>query len=467
MKDVRKWDDLAGDRSDYRAIFKRAAKCGWINPNSGSPLASEVTTLQRERLDHFIAYLPAHQYFHRPTGQLFPASSVNSHLAFKVNGLAPSGYLDKNSFVHQMTWDPSRPEIIENEIVADGGWAASAGQRVYNQYRAPVVCDGDRILAERWCEHGRRLYPEAWMHLLQWFAHRVQRPGEKINHAIVLGGAQGIGKDSLLEPVKRAIGAWNFAEISPAAAMGRFNGFLKSVILRISEARDLGDVDRYAFYDHSKTLIAAPPDVLRVDEKHLREYSVVNCTGVIITLNEKANGIYLPADDRRHFVAWSTERKENFDEAYWVSLWAWFESGGFAHVAAYLRSLDLNSFNSKATPPKTEAWHAIVDANTNPEDTELDAVLRTMGFPPAVTLDEVHEASMLGDISVSDAFDRKNRRRIPGWMDRAGYSLVVNSAAETRFKVNGRYVTVYARSELSVAERHTAARVKLKGLERA
>ena len=38
-----------------------------------------------------------------------------------------------------------------------------------------------------------------------------------------------------------------------AALLGRFNGFVKSVILRVSEARDLGDVNRYAFYDHMKT----------------------------------------------------------------------------------------------------------------------------------------------------------------------------------------------------------------------
>ena len=97
-----------------------------------------------------------------------------------------------------------------------------------------------------------------------------------------------------------------------AALLGRFNGFLKSVILRISEARDLGDVNRFQFYDHMKAYTAAPPDVLRVDEKHLREYTVLNCCGVIITTNHKADGIYLPADDRRHYVAWSRPDKDDF-----------------------------------------------------------------------------------------------------------------------------------------------------------
>jgi hypothetical protein len=103
----------------------------------------------------------------------------------------------------------------------------------------------------------------------------------------VLGGAMGIGKDTLLEPVKLAVGPWNFSEVSPHHLMGRFNGFLKCVILRISEARDLGDINRYQFYDHLKVIIAAPPDVLRIDEKHLREHSIPNCCGVIITTNYK------------------------------------------------------------------------------------------------------------------------------------------------------------------------------------
>ena len=94
--------------------------------------------------------------------------------------------------------------------------------------------------------------------------------------------------------------------------LGRFNGFLKSVILRVSEARDLGEFDRFAFYDHMKALTAAPPDVLRVDEKNRAEYAIPNVTGVIITTNHKTDGIYLPADDRRHFVAWSDLDKIDF-----------------------------------------------------------------------------------------------------------------------------------------------------------
>ena len=169
---------------------------------------------------------------------------------------------------------------------------------------------------------------------------------------------------------------------------------MKSVILRVSEARDLGELDRFKFYDHTKIYTAAPPDVLRVNEKHLREYYVFNCLGFLITTNHKTDGIYLPADDRRHYVAWSQRTKEEFTPEYWNRLWGWYAAGGFGHVAAYLDELDLADFDAKAPPPKTPAFWDIVAAGTAPEDAELADVLDELKNPDAVTLDQLIEAAV-------------------------------------------------------------------------
>jgi hypothetical protein len=88
---------------------------------------------------------------------------------------------------------------------------------------------------------------------------------------------------------------------------------------------------------------------------------------VVITTNYKLDGIYLPADDRRHFVAWSDLTNGDFGEDYWNELNRWYDAGGVGHVAAYLATLDLSGFDAKAPPPKTEAFWAIVDANHAPE----------------------------------------------------------------------------------------------------
>jgi hypothetical protein len=279
---------------------------------------------------------------------------------------------------------------------------------------------------------------------------------------LVLGGDQGIGKDSMLEPVKRAVGPWTFHEVSPTHLLGRFNNFVKSVILRLNEGRDLGEVDRFKFYDHTKIYTATPPDVLRVDEKHLREHYVFNVLGFLITTNHRTDGLYLPSNDRRHFVAWSRRKKEEFGDNYWNALWHWYESGGFEHVAAYLSELDLSGFDSKAPPPKTAAFWDIVHVNSPPEDGDLADVLEALGNPDAVTV-----ASLIEKASPETAdwlLDRRNRRALPHRLERCGYTSVRNpdsAGGRWRVGVKGEKQVVYAKTDLTTLEQIAAAR-KLK-----
>ena len=423
-------------------------------------------------LDDFQAYMPNHAYIFTPSRELWPGSSVDARIppvpvvdedgtpVLDKRGtprcLTASDWLDQHRPVEQMTWIPGRPMLIRDRLVSEGGWIDRPGCTTFNLYRPPRVGHGDPDQASRWLDHLREVYPDNADHIVRWLAHRVQRPDEKINHALVLGGLQGIGKDSLLEPVKAAVGPWNFIEMSPAHLLGRFNGFVKSVILRISEARDLGDVNRFSFYDHLKTYTAAPPDVLRVDEKNLREISVWNVLGVVITTNHRTDGLYLPADDRRHFVAWSERTKDAFTEDYWNGLWDWYEHGGTQHVAAFLAAYNLATFNPKAPPPQTSAFFDIVDANRAPEDAELADALDRLGTPTAVTLDEIAGPGL----SEFGAWlkDRKNARQIPHRLNAVGYVVARNPRAKDGlWRVDGRRQRVYARHDLSLRDRLTAA----------
>lgn len=440
---------------------------GAQSPRSAPPRASDGVLL-----DDFRAYMPTHSYFFVPTGELWPASSVNARIApvplvdrqgkplLDENGkpktIKAATWLDEHRPVEQVTWAPGEPQVIENRLMSDGGWFNKPGCNVFNQYRPPCLRSGDAGQASPWVDHIKRVYPDDAEHLIRWLAHRTQRPEEKINHALVMGGSQGIGKDTILEPVKAAIGPWNFAEVSPQHLLGRFNSFVKSVILRISEARDLGDIDRFAFYDHMKTYTAAPPDVLRVDEKHLREYSALNVCGVIITSNHKSDGIYLPADDRRHYVAWSDAAREDFSANYWNDLYGWYRQGGTEHVGAYLRCLDLGDFDAKAPPPKTDAFWDIVGANRTPEEAELSDALEKLGWPDAVTISRV--ASYAVDEFREFLLDRRNARRVPHRFEECGYVQARNpSAQDGLFKVDGKRCVIYAKKALSRREQLAAA----------
>jgi hypothetical protein len=417
--------------------------------------------------EDFRAYLPQHLYLFAPTGQLWPAASVNSQIAYQQgrNGkpIKASTWLDQNKAVQQMTWAPGKPAVVENRLIANGGWIERAGCATFNLYRPPNVAKGNASKAGAWLDHVHFVYPEHGEHLVKWLAHRVQRPGEKINHGIVMSGLPGVGKDTILEPVKYAIGAWNFTEVSPAHMTGAFNGFVKAVILRISEAHDLGDQDRYAFYDHMKVYLAAPPDVLRCNEKNLREHDVFNVCGVILTSNYKTDGIYLPADDRRHYVTWSPRGLLDFKEGYFPTLYKWFEDGGNGHVAAYLHEVDLSKFDAKQPPPKTPEFWDIVDANRSPEDAELADLIEALNKPNAITLqmlvDSAAKNSSPTRSGIGDwLIDRKNRRQIPHRLEAVGYVPVRNEYADDGlWKIAGRRQAVYAHGALSVRERIAAA----------
>lgn len=442
------------------SIYALAFKHGWQDlAVADADLADDAA---EEPHDAFYAYLPAHQYLHRPTRAFWPAASVDGHLHYKIDGKKVSTWLDKCRAVHQATWHPAYGELLKDVVVADGGFVPMPGTWVYNRYRPAMIVPSEAS-PEPWLNHIRTIYPDEADHLIKWFAHRVQRPGDKINHALVLGGSQGIGKDTLLEPVRRGVGPWNWADIDPQKLTGAFNPFVESVVLRINEARDLGDLDRFAFYDHSKTYIAAPPDVLMCNNKHAKEYPVFNVMGVILTTNHKTNGIYLPMDDRRHYVAWSESRKEDFSDEYWCQLWRWIDNGGAEAVVGYLRGLDLSDFNPKAPPPKTEAFFAIVQANSNPDDVALSGLVNgdSGTKPPVVTLGMLAErAEAAGDTDLVIALtDSKQRRRVPHMLERVGYTVVPNpNASDGLWRFKGRRQAIYGDASLSISERVKLAR---------
>ena len=426
----------------------------------------EAEQRARVSLDDFFLYLPEHRYLFAPTGDLWPAASVNARLPL-VEGagkpIAPTAWLDENRRVEQMTWYPGLPNLINGKVISDGGLIKKPDSTIFNLYKPPNIAPrpGDVSV---WLDLLKKMFPTEAEHVLQWLAHRVQRPHEKINHALVIGGKPGIGKDSILEPIKQSIGPWNFKEVSPKQVLGNFNGFLKAVILRVSEARDLGDFDRYAFHDHMKTVIAAPPDVLRVNEKHIREYYVPNLCGVIITSNHKTDGIFIPADDRRHFVAWSSLSPQDFAEHYWSDLYRWYGSGGYEHVAQYLGQIDISGFDAKAPPPKTSAFWEIVHANRAPEDSELADVLDDLQSPAVVALDEVaRRAAILQPDFAVWLRDRKNRRMISHRFEDCGYVAVPNPNDKGgMWKIAGVRHTLYGNADLSERERLAVA-LKLTG----
>ncbi len=428
----------------------------------------------RVEITDFYAFMELHKYFYAPTRSLWPGASVDSQLAPIPVGpggdtIPATEWIDRNQPVDQQTWHPGRPMIIKDMLVAEGALVRKKGGVVFNLYRPPTIEPGDASLAGPWLEHVRTVYPDDAEHILDWCADRVQHPDKKCNHALLLGGEQGIGKDSLLEPVRYAVGEWNYADIAPSELLGQFNRFAQNVILRINEAHDLGtDLSVFAFYERCKTLISAPPEAIFINEKHIPRYGIPNLVGVVITTNYLENGVYLPAEDRRHYVAQSklpaAGKPGALDDAYFAKFHDWLENqGGKRHVAAFLRSRDLSGFNRKAPPPKTKAFWEIVDAQRATEETELADCIEQMRTNRRLRIggdrdDDLIVFSMQELKATAEKLEMKNlqdwladkkyRTQVPGKLKKLGYRRVNSSAEDHLWKIGKRRQAIYGLDKL-------------------
>ena len=417
------------------------------------------------KLKDFYAYMPMHNYIFAPAREPWPIASVNARIppvTVGVNKIKASTWIDQNQPVEMMTWAPGMPMIIADRLIAEGGWIERKGVSCFNLYRSPMIELGDASKASPWVDLVRKVYPADADHIIKWFAARRQHPEIKINHGLFLGSREhGIGKDTILEGVRRAVGPWNFEDIAPKELFETYNPWKRAVILRVSEAKDMGDVSRFELYDAMKTLLAAPPDVLGCVDKFIKRHYVLNCVGVVITSNYLTDGIYLPAEDRRHYVAWSECKPADFDNCYWTWIWNWYDEGGDRHVAAYLATLDITGFDPKAAPPKTPAFWSIVNANRTGEEGELQDVLDKLGNPDAVTIKQIADEAPFsrGDYGLDDWLrDRKNRKAINHRLEKCGYRAVTNEVAKDGlWRIGGRRQVVYAKAELSLGKQQEAA----------
>jgi hypothetical protein len=373
----------------------------------------------------FLFHSKDNKFIYQPSGELWASKAVDGRLPW-IGRTKPTTVIMQTAAVEQSTWMPGEPKLIKHKLIIKSGWRSRDNATVFNQYEPPDLELGDPEQAKPWRDHIKKTYPDEAAHIEQWLAHRVQFPEKKIQHALVLGGTQGIGKDTMLFPVVHAVGPWNVESVTPMQAMGRFNGFLQSVILIVSEARDLGDTNRPQFYEHFKNIIcssAAP--VHRVDEKNRQEFYVPNLCGVIITTNHKAAGIFLPPEDRRHFVSWSPLELSDFEDGYFKTIWGFYFNGGVHHVAAYLHTLNLAGFDAEAPPPKTQAFWEMVNSGRFAEAVDLANALDQLGNPHTVTFDDLADPS--GPVNAEFIVTiRQNKRMFPRWMEQCGYRHVNN-----------------------------------------
>ena len=207
-----------------------------------------------------------------------------------------------------------------------------------------------------WLEHCETLIPDERErnHVFDIMAFKVQHPNVKINHAVLHGGNEGRGKDTMWAPFIWAVcgpNKKNYGLIDNDGLSSQWGYSLESEILVLNELKEPDAAQRRALANKLKPIIAAPPDVITINRKGLHPYDMLNRIFVLAFSNDEIP-ISLPTQDRRWFCIWSSCDRMNPAAAH--KLWEWYSKGGFEAIGSWLYARDVSAFNPTAAPMETE-----------------------------------------------------------------------------------------------------------------
>jgi len=239
----------------------------------------------------------------------------------------------------------------------------------------PPVAAGD---VTPWLDHCRVLVPEPaeLAHVLDVMAFKLQHPEVKVNHAILHGGDQGSGKDTMWAPFIWSVCGphlKNRGLLDNDTMSSQFGYALESEILILNELKEPDAKERRALANRLKPIIAAPPEMLSVNRKGLHPYQMANRVFVLAFSNDPVP-ISLDSQDRRWFCIWSQAPRMTPDAA--AKMWAWYKAGGFAAIAAWLLARNVSAFNPGAAPMATEFKMNLVEHGMSIAESYLVDLMR-------------------------------------------------------------------------------------------
>lgn len=257
------------------------------------------------------------------------------------------------------------------------------GQTAVNTYRpssVPVAAaklDGSSRRAIKLVQDHIGYLCNGRPHLIQavmdFLAHNVQYPGEKIRYAILWKGIEGDGKSLLGTIMGHVMGGANVKMISPKAIASDFNGWAEGSCLGVLEEIRMVGHNRHDILNAVKPCITN--DIIPVHRKGRDEYNCPNVTNYLAFTNH-SDALPLEDTDRRWliiFTPWNSP--EEMSEIIGVSLREYFDALHNAiqkHADALRRWLldwDISgSFDRNGRAPETEEKKVMISLGVSDEE---------------------------------------------------------------------------------------------------
>ena len=365
------------DVKSIDAAIKRAPR---IDGEQGDTDGTRGKDLPEHLKGRYVYITGMDRWYDTHTATLLAKSAVDISHRSELGRSAGYSLLEAGfvEIVQAPTWVPNGPRFIDR--------GSARYLNVYEpQNEAPV--EGDVTLFLELAEY---IVPDADVreHFLDWFAFAIQQPERKPNWQILLGGIEGIGKDALIYPIKRAVGFHNVVTIGPHDLESQFNDQLAHKKLGI--LNEMLAFRNPRLENTLKQYAADPPDQLQINPKGASRYTVPNTIALIGMTNHRSQGMTLSKNDRRWTAFWSPAKP--LPSSYYDELWNYLEGDGGLHVWYWLAHRDLARFNPKSRAPDTDYKRELIEVSEDPHLVVLRDRIEDRGWPfdaDLVVMDQV------------------------------------------------------------------------------
>jgi len=250
------------------------------------------------------------------------------------------------------------------------------GLKVLNLYRPPPganlpeadVPEGsaDQLLEHiHWIVNGDE---GSFRHLMNWIAHLVFRPEQRIHHGVVISGKQGTGKSTIGDIISALLGS-SSRKIHPRYLKADFQDWMLDT--RFVVVEELKEMGNETLYNSIKPLFT--DDQLHINPKGLPSFDITNHLHFLMFSNHPYP-MALEEGDRRLFYVHSEVDKK--DEAYYADLHDHIHAPGTLNAfSRYLRdevAPNLPDRFAFTAPPRTAHHEKWIDASKNPIETFIE-----------------------------------------------------------------------------------------------
>jgi hypothetical protein len=241
------------------------------------------------------------------------------------------GHPDRLQF-RGVTFRPGAPKVVHGCLNLWQGWGVEpkpGDWRLIRQHIYEVVAGGNAVF---------------FVYIIRWIAWAIQNPAAQAEVALVLIGAKGTGKGTLVRVLQRIFGAHAFQVTSREEVIGKFNGHLQDCILFVADEAYWGGDKRCV--GRLQGMLTEP--TLPIERKGFDLFLVPNYLHVLMLAEP---GWVIPAGRyERRYAAFTVSDRSRGDRQYFNALHRQIANGGAEAMMWDLQRMNLDGWHPREIP---------------------------------------------------------------------------------------------------------------------